>query len=64
LSVCVGEIISLPWFANEYSLGGGLRFQWCWCLGTSYLCVTLLLSNLIYLAFRELVSLRVGCVTT
>jgi len=31
-------------------------------LGTSYLCVTLL-SNLIYLAFRELVSLRVGCVT-
>ena len=29
---------------------------------TSYLCVTLL-SNLIYLAFRELVSLRVGCVT-
>jgi hypothetical protein len=31
------------------------------CLGTSYLCVTLL-SNLIYLAFRELVSLRVGYV--
>ena len=49
-------------FANQYSLGGGLRFQYCWCLGTSYLCVTLL-SNLIYFAFRELVSLRVGCVT-
>ena len=49
-------------FANQYLLGGGLRFQQCWCLGTSYLCVTLL-SNLIYLASRELVSLRVGCVT-
>ena len=67
--VCVGEIISLPWFfkelkttyrrttnfvasslyfsfANQYSLGGGFFFQQCWCLGTSYLCVTLL-SNLI-----------------
>jgi hypothetical protein len=31
-------------------------------LGTSYLCVTLL-SNLIYLAFRALVSFRVGRVT-
>ena len=50
-------------FTNQYSLGGGLRFQKCWCLGTSYLCVTLV-SNLIFLAFRELVSLRVGCVTT
>jgi hypothetical protein len=83
--LCLGGIISLPWFskglkmtyqrttvlvasslyfsfANQYSLGGGLRFQYYWCLGTSYLCVTLL-SNLISLAFRELVSLRVGCVT-
>jgi hypothetical protein len=50
-------------FTNQYSLGGGLRFQKCWCLGTSYLCVTLV-SNLIFLAFQELVSLRVGCVTT
>jgi len=32
------------------------------CLGKSYLCVTIL-SNLIYLAFWELMSLRVGCLT-
>jgi hypothetical protein len=50
-------------FVNQYSLGGDFRFQKCWCLGTSYLCVTLL-SNLIYLDFRELVFLHVGCVTT
>jgi hypothetical protein len=39
-------------FANQYLLGGGFRFQQYWCLGTSYVCVTLL-SNLIYLAFRD-----------
>jgi len=28
------------YFANQYSLGGCFRFQYCRCLGTSYLCVT------------------------
>jgi hypothetical protein len=32
--------------------------------GASSFFPVILLSNLIYLAFRELVSLRVGCVTT
>jgi hypothetical protein len=49
-------------FTNQYSLGKGFRFQECWCVSINYICVTLL-SNLIYLAFRELVSLCVGCLT-
>ena len=49
-------------FANQYSLGGGFPFPIV-LVGTSYLCVTLL-SNLIYLAFQELVSLCVGYVIT
>jgi hypothetical protein len=83
--VCVGEIISLPWFSkelkNDLSKNNCLRgvilillvresifvrwgslFSIVNDLGTSYLCVTLL-SYLIYLTFRELVSLRVGCMT-
>jgi hypothetical protein len=50
-------------FANQYLLGGVSISNYCWCLGTSYLCVALL-SNLIYFAFRELVHLRGGCGTT
>jgi hypothetical protein len=83
--VCVGEILSLPWFSKELKndlsknnwlhgiifilfvresifVGWGFPFLIVLvCLGTSYLCVTIL-SNPIYLAFREL-SLRVGCLT-
>ena len=84
--VCVGEIISLPWFSkelkNDLSKNNCLRGVILILLVSifvgwgsfflivlvpryklsSYLCVTLP-SNLIYLAFRELVSLHVGCVT-
>jgi hypothetical protein len=50
-------------FANQYSLGGGFPFPIV--LVPKYklsLCHTP--SNLIYLAFRELMSLCVGCVIT
>jgi len=86
MCVCVGEIISLPWFSKElkidlsknnclrgvilillvreqYSLGGGFPFPTVLMRRYKcYLYVTLL-SNLIYLTFRELISLRVGCMT-
>jgi hypothetical protein len=87
MCVCVGEIISLPWFSKELKndlsknnclhgvilillvresifVGWGPPFPIV--LVPRYklsLCHTVVLSNLIYLAFRELVSLCVGCVT-
>jgi hypothetical protein len=81
--VCVGEIISLPWFSKELkndlsknnrlrgvilillvreSIFVGWGFPFPIVLDTSYLCVTLL-SNLIYLAFQELVSSRDHVIT-